>query len=250
MKKRKIAVLLALTLTAASVIGGCNKDKETEKTTESQKQTETPAATEAPTEKPTEAKTTEAKESETNKTGQSESNKQSESNGQSESGQGTDGTQGSNGTQSTEGGQSAQTEAPKSTSGSDDADTQRWFFDKNGNTVYANKDSNGNWVGQNGEEFYFYEEGVEDSNGVTYYYDPPTGSTGSGSSSGSSSSSGSGNSSSADNEDPDYYDFYDTNGNHIIARQNDKGEWVDDNGNTYTFGEKGVTDSNGNFHPY
>ena len=30
MKKRKIAVLLALTLTAASVIGGCNKEEETE----------------------------------------------------------------------------------------------------------------------------------------------------------------------------------------------------------------------------
>ena len=50
MKKRKIAVLLALTLTAASVIGGCNKEEETEKPTETQMQTETPAATEAPTE--------------------------------------------------------------------------------------------------------------------------------------------------------------------------------------------------------
>ena len=48
MKKRKIAVLLALTLTAASVIGGCNKEEETEKPTETQMQTETPAATEAP----------------------------------------------------------------------------------------------------------------------------------------------------------------------------------------------------------
>ncbi|MCR1840918.1 hypothetical protein [Murimonas intestini] len=237
MKKRKIAVLLALTLTAASVIGGCNKEEETEKPTETQMQTETPAATEAPTEKHTE-KPTEAKESETNKPGESESNQQSESNSQTEAGQGTDGTQ------STEGGQTAQTGAPKSTSGSNDEDTQRWFFDKNGNTVYAHIDSNGNWIGDNGEEFYFYEEGVEDSNGVTYYYDPPTGS------SGSSGTSGSGTSSSSDIEDPDYYDFYDTNGNHIIARQNEKGEWVDDNGNSYTFGEKGVTDSKGNFHPY
>lgn len=237
MKKRKIAVLLALTLTAASIIGGCKtKDPETEKTTETQ------AATEKKTEAPqTETKPTE-KQTEKKKQPESETKKESESNKQSESNAGTQ--------PQTEAGQNGGSSAGTSTGGNEgttaptDEET-RWFFDKDGNTVYTTQNSAGKWVDKNGTEYYFYENGVEDSNGETYTYDPPSWSSGSDS-----------NASSLSSSDPDaadgetYYDFFDDKGNHIYTKQNENGEWVDDNGNKYVFGEKGVTDSNGNFYPY
>ena len=37
---------------------------------------------------------------------------------------------------------------------------------------------------------------------------------------------------------------------HIVCTMDENGNWVDSEGNIYTFGEKGVTDSNGNFYPY
>ena len=83
----------------------------------------------------------------------------------------------------------------------------------------------------NGTSYTFYENGVKDSNGNEYYYDPPA----------------NGNSSV---EVGSKADFYDTQGNHIICTMDENGNWVDSEGNVYTFGEKGVTDSNGNFYPY
>ena len=121
---------------------------------------------------------------------------------------------------------------------------ERYFFDEEGNTIYTTENSDGKWVDKNGTVYYFYEDGVEDSNGTWYYYDPPSyrsGSSGGSSSSGSSSSSG---------DSADYYDFYDKNGNYVKATKDSNGNWVGDDGKTYTFGEKGVTDSDGNFHPY
>ena len=85
---------------------------------------------------------------------------------------------------------------------------------------------------------------MEDSNGATYTYDPPSWSSGSDSDVTSSSSGSDG----SDGET--YYDFFDDKGNHIYTKQNENGEWVDENGNKYVFGDKGVTDSNGNFYPY
>ena len=89
----------------------------------------------------------------------------------------------------------------------------------------------GSWQDANGISYTFYENGVKDSNGNEYYYDPPA----------------NGNSSV---EVGSKADFYDTQGNHIICTMDENGNWVDSEGNVYTFGEKGVTDSNGNFYPY
>lgn len=120
------------------------------------------------------------------------------------------------------------------------SDEKRYFFDEPGNTIYVTQNSDGAWVDQNGMAYKFYEYSVEDSNGTKYYYDPPAYRSGSSAdASDSDSSSGS-----------DYYDFYDKNGNYIRAEQDENGNWVGDDGRIYIFGEKGVTDSDGNFHPY
>ena len=89
----------------------------------------------------------------------------------------------------------------------------------------------GSWQDANGIFYTFYENGVKDSNGNEYYYDPPA----------------NGNSSV---EVGSKADFYDSQGNHIVCTMDENGNWVDSEGNIYTFGEKGVTDSNGNFYPY
>lgn len=119
---------------------------------------------------------------------------------------------------------------------------ERYFFDEAGNTIYTSENADGVWVDKSGMAYYFYEDGVKDDNGTKYYYDPPSyreNSSGSGTSSGSSSG-----------EAADYYDFYDKNGNYIKTTQDENGRWVGDDGKTYTFGDDGVTDSDGNFHPY
>ena len=118
------------------------------------------------------------------------------------------------------------------------SDEERYFFDEPGNTIYVKQNGDGVWVDKNGMAYKFYENGVEDSNGTKYYYDPPSYRK---DSSGGSSDSGS---------TAEYYDFYDKDGNYIKATQDENGNWVGDDGKTYIFGEKGVTDSKGNFHPY
>lgn len=115
---------------------------------------------------------------------------------------------------------------------------ERYFFDEPGNTIYVRQNAEGAWVDDKGMAYKFYENGVEDSNGTKYYYDPPAYRS---DSSGDSSDGGS---------SADYYDFYDKDGNYIKATQDENGNWVGDDGKVYTFGEKGVTDSDGNFHPY
>lgn len=122
--------------------------------------------------------------------------------------------------------------------GGTSADEERYFFDEPGNTIYVKKNSEGTWVDENGMTYKFYENSVEDSNGTKYYYDPPAyRSDYSGDSAGT-------------HDAGDYYDFYDKDGNYIKATQDANGNWVGDDGKVYTFGEKGVTDSEGNFHPY
>lgn len=44
--------------------------------------------------------------------------------------------------------------------------------------------------------------------------------------------------------------FKDDAGNWITVTMNADGQWVDESGMAYTFGDDGVTDSNGNFYPY
>lgn len=125
----------------------------------------------------------------------------------------------SNGGDSSSSGETTSTEAP------------RYFYDGSGNRVDVSQMPDGSWQDANGTSYTFYENGVKDSNGNEYYYDPPA----------------NGNSSV---EVGSKADFYDTQGNHIICTMDENGNWVDSEGNVYTFGEKGVTDSNGNFYPY
>ena len=117
------------------------------------------------------------------------------------------------------------------------AEAERYFFDEEGNTVYTSPNAEGAWVDSKGMVYYFYETEVEDKNGVKYYYDPPAYRT---------------NSSDSNSSDTVgvYYDFYDVNGNYIKATQDENGKWVGSDGKTYIFGTDGVTDSDGNFHPY
>lgn len=125
----------------------------------------------------------------------------------------------SNGGDSSSSGETTSTEAP------------RYFYDGSGNRVDVSQMPDGSWQDANGISYTFYENGVKDSNGNEYYYDPPA----------------NGNSSV---EVGSKADFYDSQGNHIVCTMDENGNWVDSEGNIYTFGEKGVTDSNGNFYPY
>ena len=125
----------------------------------------------------------------------------------------------SNGGDSSSSGETTSTEAP------------RYFYDGSGNRVDVSQMPDGSWQDANGISYTFYENGVKDSNGNEYYYDPPA----------------NGNSSV---EVGSKADFYDSQGNHIVCTMDENGNWVDSEGNVYTFGEKGVTDSNGNFYPY
>lgn len=125
----------------------------------------------------------------------------------------------SNGGDSSSSGETTSTEAP------------RYFYDGSGNRVDVSQMPDGSWQDANGISYTFYENGVKDSNGNEYYYDPPA----------------NGNSSV---EIGSKADFYDSQGNHIVCTMDENGNWVDSEGNIYTFGEKGVTDSNGNFYPY
>ena len=125
----------------------------------------------------------------------------------------------SNGGDSSSSGETTSTEAP------------RYFYDGSGNRVDVSQMPDGSWQDANGISYTFYENGVKDSNGNEYYYDPPA----------------NGNSSV---EVGSKADVYDSQGNHIVCTMDENGNWVDSEGNIYTFGEKGVTDSNGNFYPY
>lgn len=54
----------------------------------------------------------------------------------------------------------------------------------------------------------------------------------------------------ADNGKGDTNGFYDDGGTWITVHKNSQGQWVDESGMTYQFGDDGVTDQNGVFYPY
>lgn len=137
-----------------------------------------------------------------------------------------------------EAGTSGESEQGESGEGASVSEEERYFFDEPGNTIYVHQNSDGAWVDDKGMAYKFYENSVEDSNGTKYYYDPPA-----------YRSDGSGSASDSD-DSADYYDFYDKDGNYIKATQDADGNWIGDDGKVYIFGDKGVTDSDGNFHPY
>ena len=277
-KKKWGALVLAVIMAAALSLSGCRKQREkiqvgqSETTTlvSTESESETEKATQKTTEKATE-KTTESETSAASNNNQASANtntstgSDSTSTGTSTStasgttGSTTGGTTGTTGGTSTGGSTGTTTGTDNGSSGSNDTsstgntdnsgtgdstgsdssntgtststEAPRYFYDGSGNRVDVTQMPDGSWQDANGTSYTFYENGVKDSNGNEYYYDPPA----------------NGNSSV---EVGSKADFYDTQGNHIICTMDENGNWVDSEGNVYTFGEKGVTDSNGNFYPY
>ena len=277
-KKKWGALVLAVIMAAALSLSGCRKQREkiqvgqSETTTlvSTESESETEKATQKTTEKATE-KTTESETSAASNNNQASANtntstgSDSTSTGTSTStasgttGSTTGGTTGTNGGTSTGGSTGTTTGTDNGSSGSNDTsstgntdnsgtgdstgsdssntgtststEAPRYFYDGSGNRVDVTQMPDGSWQDASGTSYTFYENGVKDSNGNEYYYDPPA----------------NGNSSV---EVGSKADFYDTQGNHIICTMDENGNWVDSEGNIYTFGEKGVTDSNGNFYPY
>ena len=277
-KKKWGALVLAVIMAAALSLSGCRKQREkiqvgqSETTTlvSTESESETEKATQKTTEKATE-KTTESETSAASNNNQASANtntstgSDSTSTGTSTStasgttGSTTGGTTGTNGGTSTGGSAGTTTGTDNGSSGSNDTsstgntdnsgtgdstgsdssntgtststEAPRYFYDGSGNRVDVTQMPDGSWQDASGTSYTFYENGVKDSNGNEYYYDPPA----------------NGNSSV---EVGSKADFYDTQGNHIICTMDENGNWVDSEGNVYTFGEKGVTDSNGNFYPY
>ena len=277
-KKKWGALVLAVIMAATLSLSGCRKQREkiqvgqSETTTlvSTESESETEKATQKTTEKATE-KTTESETSAASNNNQASANtntstgSDSTSTGTSTStasgttGSTTGGTTGTNGGTSTGGNTGTTTGTDNGSSGSNDSsstgntdnsgtgdstgrdasntgtttytEAPRYFYDGSGNRVDVTQMPDGSWQDASGTSYTFYENGVKDSNGNEYYYDPPA----------------NGNSSV---EVGSKADFYDTQGNHIICTMDENGNWVDSEGNVYTFGEKGVTDSNGNFYPY
>ena len=277
-KKKWGALVLAVIMAAALSLSGCRKQREkiqvgqseTTSLVSTESESETEKATQKTTEKATE-KTTESETSAASNNNQASANtntstgSDSTSTGTSTStasgttGSTTGGTTGTNGGTSTGGSTGTTTGTDNGSSGSNDTsstgntdnsgtgdstgsdssntgtststEAPRYFYDGSGNRVDVTQMPDGSWQDASGTSYTFYENGVKDSNGNEYYYDPPA----------------NGNSSV---EVGSKADFYDTQGNHIICTMDENGNWVDSEGNVYTFGEKGVTDSNGNFYPY
>ena len=277
-KKKWGALVLAVIMAAALSLSGCRKQREkiqvgqSETTTlvSTESESETEKATQKTTEKATE-KTTESETSAASNNNQASANtntstgSDSTSTGTSTStasgttGSTTGGTTGTNGGTSTGGSTGTTTGTDNGSNGSNggtstgntdnsgtgdstgsdssntgtstSTEAPRYFYDGSGNRVDVTQMPDGSWQDASGTSYTFYENGVKDSNGNEYYYDPPA----------------NGNSSV---EVGSKADFYDTQGNHIICTMDENGNWVDSEGNVYTFGEKGVTDSNGNFYPY
>ena len=277
-KKKWGALVLAVIMAATLSLSGCRKQREkiqvgqSETTTlvSTESESETEKATQKTTEKATE-KTTESETSAASNNNQASANtntstgSDSTSTGTSTStasgttGSTTGGTTGTNGGTSTGGSTGTTTGTDNGSSGSNDTsstgntdnsgtgdstgsdssntgtststEAPRYFYDGSGNRVDVTQMPDGSWQDASGTSYTFYENGVKDSNGNEYYYDPPA----------------NGNSSV---EVGSKADFYDSQGNHIVCTMDENGNWVDSEGNIYTFGEKGVTDSNGNFYPY
>ena len=277
-KKKWGALVLAVIMAAALSLSGCRKQREkiqvgqsettTLVSTESESETEkaTQKTTEKATEKPTESETSAASNNNqasantnTSTGSDSTSTGTSTSTASGTTGSTTGGTTGTNGGTSTGGSTGTTTGTDNGSSGSNDTsstgntdnsgtgdstgsdssntgtststEAPRYFYDGSGNRVDVTQMPDGSWQDASGTSYTFYENGVKDSNGNEYYYDPPA----------------NGNSSV---EVGSKADFYDSQGNHIVCTMDENGNWVDSEGNVYTFGEKGVTDSNGNFYPY
>lgn len=206
---KKLLAMTCIGLLCMSTLYGC-KPKNPEKETQSESQTETPKqpVTEKQTEKQTETQKQTEPQTEKQTERQTETQKQTEP--QSESQRNPD-------------------------SGSSSKEEERYFFDEAGNTIYVSQNSSGNWVDKNGNSYTFYENGVKDSNGTQYYYDPPEYRNDSGV---------------PGTDTGEAVDLYRNDGKLVRLTKNANGDWADSNGVTYTLRDDGAMDSNGEFHPW
>lgn len=138
-----------------------------------------------------------------------------------------------------------QSETKESDKDNESTGETKVIYDSNGNAIYVTKDANGVWKDSNGKTYDMQEYGVMGSDGYWYTYDAPA--TGSTESSGSSDNNSNDNNNSTSGETKG---FYDASGNYITVTKDANGNWVDPYGTVYYFGESGVTDNAGNYHPY
>lgn len=196
---RKLLTYVCIGFLSISALYGCGrKSPETEPQSDTQTETQTQKETQKETQKQTEPQT---QQSET----QAETQPQSETSGNTQSSENTS------------------------------AGEERYFFDAAGNTIYTSQNSNGDWVDANGTVYTFLENGVKDSSGNQYYYDPPSYRE---------------NSDAAGTDTGDAVDIYRNDGTYTRLTKNADGNWADSNGITYELREDGAMDSNGEFHPW
>lgn len=203
---KKLLAYACIGLLSIFALYGCGKkapETESQSQTQTEAQTETPAQTEPQTQQSETQKQTEPQ------TQQSEP--QSETQPQSET--------------------SDNTQSSENTS----AGEERYFFDEAGNTIYVSQNANGDWVDANGTVYTFLENGVKDSSGNQYYYDPPAYRDDSGVSG---------------TDTGEAVDIYRNDGTYTRLTRDANGNWADSNGITYELREDGAMDSNGEFHPW
>jgi len=129
------------------------------------------------------------------------------------------------------------TEAPDTEPGSDSASDEkdRYFYDEAGNRIHVSLNSDEEWADENGKTYTFLEHDILDNEGTLYYYDPPEARSSTGVNG---------------TDTGEAVDLYLSDGSFVRLTKDSNGNWADGNGVTYTLGDDGATDSNGNFHPW
>ena len=149
----------------------------------------------------------------------------------------------SNSTTQSESGSTASTDG-----NSDSNQNGQYVYDSNGNAVYIYQDSDGNWVDSSGAIYYFNANGITNSNGASFTYNPQGGNSDNNNNNGGNDNNG-GDNNNNNGGATQTSSFYDNQGNLITVYKNSNGNWVDGNGIVYTFGQYGVTDKYGKYYP-
>lgn len=151
----------------------------------------------------------------------------------------------SNSTTQSESGSTASTDG-----NSDSNQNGQYVYDSNGNAVYIYQDSDGNWVDSSGAIYYFNANGITNSNGASFTYNPQDGNSNNNNNNNGGNDNNGGDNNNNNGGATQTSSFYDNQGNLITVYKNSNGNWVDGNGIVYTFGQYGVTDNYGNYYPY
>lgn len=155
-----------------------------------------------------------------------------------------------NTTETTGGGTTGQGDSSQGGSSAQTGET-KVIYDSNGNPITVTKNADGTWSDSTGKTYDMQQYGVMGSDGYWYTYSAP--STGGGN------TDNSNNDNNDDNNDDgngggttaaETSGFYDQDGNYVSVTKDANGNWVDDYGTTYYFGDDGVTDNAGNYYPY